>query len=671
MTGRRRSLVAATLAVAIAACGSARAPGTSRPRPRPDDAVELAALLPDDVERCVVVRPGLVPDRRRSLVLLPSLAEPSAWAPDLRPIAYAMATATGEGGRRAQRSYYRFADDARERARTILPVRWLDEPCEDLACRLPVARWIDERTLEVARYEWPRGSLGTSSAACVQLARERSDAVELAVERATHVGWVPLSSPRPSRWTLRVDRGSLVTRREIALEDAVQARILEARLLSRASWVEPALVPLGPSRRRVDRDGELVAIVESRLWEELELAVEDDRLERRASATREIRGEPVPIGRVRVDDAGAVRHQVRLRRARLPQLAPEERAAAAEELANLLERAWAAHPSELSFAGTLVRLSLDLLAAPERALRVTDEILARGIADHPESWRTLRREALAMIGEGELARALAEDGVANAAEAARAAADLRALVEHGVSFEWAEGAWRTSRQLLDGRAPRRPVDARLPFEGALGALVGWARLGDVERHATVQIAVRTAAASEARAIGDARPELVAVRAADGGTVYVGALAAPDLVALRRLNAALAGAVGSGALEIAISLRAPEGAELATLRAAGVLAGEDFVIQRADPDLAAAPWPLVTRYLAQPLAELPTALFPPPTLTIRAESAELAAELRRAAEERDPGACGAAGPVLRCRRPGHPEQLGEVLLRIAAARARER
>jgi hypothetical protein len=93
------------------------------------------------------------------------------------------------------------------------------------------------------------------------------------------------------------------------------------------------------------------------------------------------------------------------------------------------------------------------------------------------------------------------------------------------------------------------------------------------------------------------------------------------------------------------------------------------VQRVGAELATTPWPLVTRYLAQPLHLLPTALFPPPTLTIRAESAELAAELRRAVEQTDPGACRAAGPVLRCRRPGRPEDLGEVLLRIAAARAR--
>ncbi|HEY8431181.1 MAG TPA: hypothetical protein VIL20_22530, partial [Sandaracinaceae bacterium] len=127
------------------------------------------------------------------------------------------------------------------------------------------------------------------------------------------------------------------------------------------------------------------------------------------------------------------------------------------------------------------------------------------------------------------------------------------------------------------------------------------------------------------------------------------------------------AIASGPVEIAISLRDPSGAEVAALRAAGVLASETFVLQRVGPELAPVPWPLVTRYLAQPLAELPTALFPPPTLTVRTESAEVAAELRRATEETHPGACRAAGPILRCRRPGRPEELGGVLLRIAAAR----
>ncbi|MCZ7683488.1 MAG: hypothetical protein M5U28_33765 [Sandaracinaceae bacterium] len=671
MTGPRRSLVAAMLAVAVASCGGPRAPGSARARPRPDDAVELAALLPDEVERCVVVRPGLVPDRRRSLVLLPSLAEPSAWAPDLRPIAYAMATATGEGGRRAQRSYYRFADDARERARAILAVRWLDEPCEDVSCRLPVARWLDERTLEVARYEWPRRPLGTSSAACVQLARARPDAVELAVERATHLGWVPLSAPRPSSWTLRVEGGSLVTRREIALEDAVQARILEARLSARASWAEPALVPLGPSRRRIERDAELVTVVESRRWEELELAVEDDRLEQRASALREMRGEPVPIARVRVDDVGAVRHQVRLRRAGLPQLPLEERAAAAEELATLLERAWAAHPSELAFARTLARLSLDLLAAPERALRVADEVLARGIADDPEAWRTLRREALAMTGAEELARALAEDGIAPAAEAARArrrparARRARRLVRVGRGRVAHQPAAPRRPRAAAGRGCAPPVRGSARRAGRVGAPRGRraARHGaDRGAHGGLERGPRhRRLATRGRGgAGRRRKHHLRRRARRSGPRGA---APPERGARRR------GRLGA-ARDRHLHAR-PRGAELGSLRAAGVLAGGAFVIQRADPELASAPWPLVTRYLAQPLAELPLALFPPPTLTIRAESPELAAELRRAAEERDPGACRAAGPVLRCRRPGRPEELGEVLLRVAAARARGR
>ncbi|HEY8431535.1 MAG TPA: hypothetical protein VIL20_24310, partial [Sandaracinaceae bacterium] len=521
--GRCESVLAAlALPLWLGACGGGVPAEHAAPAAaRPDPAVELAALLPDDVERCVLVRPGLVAERRRSLVLLMSLADPTAWTSELHPVAYASAVATTEDGKRAQRAYYRFADDARERAREVLPVRWLDEPCEDHECRLPVARWIDERTLEVARYAWPRRVRGISSAACVQLAREDAEAVELAAEAVDQVASLPLTQRRPSSYRLRVEAGSVVSRREVVLEDAVQGRILEARLRARAAFADPALVPLGPGRRRIERDAERVAIVETRLWEELELAVEDDALRLRAIALGEMRSEPVPLARVRVDDLSAVRHQVRLRRARLARLPPEGRRAAAEELATLLERAWAAHPSELSFARSLARLSLDALGAPRRALAVVEDVLARGLADAPEAWRALRREALAAVSAEELARALVADAIAPAAEAARAAEDLRALVEHGVPYDWAEGAWRASRELFAGRGPRRPADARLPFGGALGALVAWARMGEVERNVTVQVAVRSSAASEPRAIGESRPEVVAVRAPSGGTIYVG------------------------------------------------------------------------------------------------------------------------------------------------------
>jgi hypothetical protein len=54
--------------------------------------------------------------------------------------------------------------------------------------------------------------------------------------------------------------------------------------------------------------------------------------------------------------------------------------------------------------------------------------------------------------------------------------------------------------------------------------------------------------------------------------------------------------------------------------------------------------------------------------VRAESAEVASELRRSAEATHPGACSVAGPMLRCRLPGRADELGELLLGLAAARA---
>ncbi len=656
------------LGLALAACSAPPAPRPRGPSSA-DDAVELAALLPDTLERCVVVRPGAVPDRRRSLVLPHSLAEPFAWAPDLHPIAYATAVAEREDGRQARRSYYRFAHPADDEVRATLNVRWLDEPCEGEACRVPVARWIDELTLEVARYEWPRRELPVSSAECVQLARSRPDAIEVAADVTSHVGMLRLGQVVASRSVMRAARGALVSERVLVFGDEVEARIVQARLAVRDSWTDPALIDASPSRHRIDREGARVIVGESRRWEELELALEDQRLSERALSLAHTRGEPTPLARVRVEDLGVVRTQVRLRRAALSRMPPEARPAAARELAALLARAWEAHPSELGLARSLVRLSLDVLDDADGALAVVEQVLARGLDARPVEWRALRREVLSHVSAEALADALIADRVAPPAEVPRAAADLRALHALGVPYEWSEGAWRTSRELFEARPPRASVDARVPFEGVLGALVGWARIQDPSRRPTVQVAVRARGSGEVRAIGDTRPEVVAVRSADGGMVYVGALASPDLIALRRLGASLASAIGAGPLEIVLALRDPNAEEVSRFSLSGTVAGGVLVVERASASLADAPWPLLTRYLANPLAELPTALFPPPTLTVRTESAELAAELRQRVDEAAADACRAAGPIVRCRRPGRPDELGELLLRIASERAR--
>lgn len=662
----RQTLPGLGAALIVASCGIGAAPRPSA-RPAPSDAaVEVAALLPDDAERCVVARPGLVAERRRALVRLHSHAEPAAWDTELGIVAYASALAEGEGGRQVRRSYYRLASPSPELVRDVLHVRWLDEPCEGDECRRAVARWIDARTLEVARYEWPRRPLPVSSGDCVQLARESPDAIEVASRVTEQLGTIHLLRPARERTSLRVEGSSLESERELTFDDAVEARILEAQIAHGRS-IESALLPLGPAVRRVERDGAQLRVRESRRWDELELAVEDERLAEQALARTAARHEPLPVARVRVDDLGSVRHQLRLRRAELARLAPDARARAAAELRDLLRRALVAHPSEASLALALARLELDVLDEPRASLAIAEDMLARGGIDE-RLWRALRREALARIDGAALARALAADGLASGGDAQRGAEDLAALLALGVPYEWAEGAWTSSRELLEARGPLSRANARLPLEGLLGALVGWARLGDAARHLTVQIAVRSPHAGEVRAIGETRAELVSVRAPRGGMVFVAAVPSPDLVALRRLGALLAPAIASGPLEVVVALRDPSGAHVSTLRVAGELAGDTLEIERVSEELAPAPWPLVARYLAQPLAELETALFPPPTLTVRAESAEVAAELRRSAEVTHPGACGVAGPMLRCRLPGRAEELGELLLGVAAARA---
>jgi hypothetical protein len=643
----------------LAACGRP-GPAVLAPPPPTDDAVQLAALLPDEVERCVVARPGLVAERRRGLVLRHSLAEPTAWAIDLRPIAYASAVAERPDGRRARRSYYRFADDATERAREVLMVRWLDEPCEGDGCAQPVARWLDDRTLEVAHHEWPRRILPIPSGACVRLAGAHPDATEVALDRAFAVGLVRLTEPRASRWTMRASRRGIARVRELEMRDPMEARILLARIEDGAV-AEHDLVPTGAQSQRVEREGEHVRVIESRTWEELELAVEDEQLLSRAGALEEHRRQPVPIARVRLSDLGAVRHQVELRRALVARTTGAERERAAAELADLLARAWAAHPSELELARSLVRLALDVLDDPARASSVIRDVVARGLAHPAESWQLLEREALARTSPPELAQRLVSEGVASA-DAVRAAEDLRSLTAQGVSYEWAEGAWRASRALADPE-PLRRADARLPFEGVLGALVGWARLDERSRSLAVHFVVRGSGAMEARRLGE---HLLAFREARGAT-FVGALASLDVLELRRIGAAIAGVIGTGPLEITLDLRDAAGERVARQRVAGTLSNGVLTVDRVSADLADVSWPVLGRYLAQPLAELPTALFPSPTLTVRAESDEHAAALRRRVASEHPDACETAGPVLRCRSPGRPELLGQLLVRIAAAR----
>lgn len=654
------------------ACATPSAPRPLAPVEAADDAVELAAMLPEQVERCVVVRPRLLSARRRSFAVLSSWAEPLAYAEDVAPAAYASATAERMDGSIARRTYVRFAATGREvRARAReLPVRWLDEPCEGMACRRPVARWVDARTVEIARHAWPRRELAASSASCVELARRARDAYEVAVDGTRdRLSRRSVPQPRQVQRVSRSDGVTVRTWRALTFRDALEARLWESFTRRHGSPPEVSLMPTLPQELETTREGAEVTITEARLWEELELAMEDERLRRRGLAHARQRAEPVPVEDVDVSRMAVVRHQLRLRRARLSDARGVERRPAAEALARLLERAFEAHPSELELATLWARTELSL-ERPERARVVAERVLESGLATRSDPWLRLRREALAASGPAGLERALVDDGVTGRGDAGRAAVDLIALLEAGVPWEWAESAWLASRALLEGGPVRGGGPARLPWDAALPTVAALARLDGAPRSATVQVAVHAERGSQVGAAGALRPELVAVRAPGEGVAIVGAWPSLDLVTLRRAADALGPLVPPGPVTLVVELREPGGDVARRVRVRGQRSGDELVVEAVDGLRRPARWTVLTRYLARPLAELSTSLFPPPTLVVRAESAEVAADLRRAVAPLAVGRCAVAGPVLRCTSPGQPEHLGELLLRVVESRLDE-
>ena len=655
--------ILAILVLSACSGGALRSPRALRPAPPSNPAVELAALLPDGADRCVVIRPRQVAARRRALVLYRSWGRPEAWARDWELVAYAEATTRQP---RARRSYLRFAarTEALEERVARLPVRWLEEACEGAACRRPVARWVDERTLEIAAHRWPDNrSAGIPSAACVQLATTHPRALELAADRegdpirgGLSPRWVTGPQPHRIHRLMFADGAQLTARRVLTFRDEPEAMAWESL---RRTTPEVSLMPLDPSSSSVHRAGNRITVEQVHHWEELELQREDERLERRAHAHRRARAEPIAVEQVDIDNLAVVRHQVRLRHGEVSRAQGDARRRSAERLAQLLERAIVAHPNHPELAVQLVRLELEVLERPANAVRIVEAVLGLRPVD-PERWQLMRRESLARIDPAALASALGEDGVVPPRLAPAVAEDLAALARSGVRYEWAEGAWaRGFAMVQSGVSASRPGELNLV--GAVGAIVLWARARGTSAP-SVHVAVRWDGETAARAIGRSQPELLLMRAGADRTLAVGAVSVGDLASLRGLGASLASVVPPGPLELVIELASP-GGHSARFSVTGVREGDVLRISRVGASLREVGWDALQRYLAEPIEELSPALFPPPELTVRAASREDATRLLRAAEGAAPGTCRIAGPYLRCLAPGRPERLTEILVAL--------
>ncbi|UJR80855.1 hypothetical protein [Sandaracinus amylolyticus] len=658
-----RAVLGAALAL-VASCAGAQGEHETTAREETaslDEAARLAMLLPSSADRCSVARPSLVADRRRPLILHASQGDVLAWSRDLRIVAYASARRLDERGRAQSVTLLSLAGGQGERrdeleASLPLRVRWEGEPCRADQCDLPRASMLDARTLRIERGAPSDARAGDSP--CVDLAIAWPSAVELDV----------------SRQDCEDTRSEGCTQRRILepTDDGLRQRVEDSLGSERAAMRALESLRLVPGLEGgidVDRRGATVVTLRSISWAELELLLEDERIERAAYRRRDEARRTRALDEVDVESLPLVRQQVQLREERLARLHGEGRRRAAEELAALLSAATMRHlatrPEDaLDLARRLVRVQLDELDDPAGASQTIDAALATGVAPR-ETWRGLRREArIASLARAlaspdetsaltDAASALREDGLAPDDTTARAAAlDLAVLRAAGATHELAESAWTHARAVTRRAISLRamPSGAGVPI-AALPATLAWlAELGGDPGPFSVFVVARATLAEGTRAVTghDAPDEARVLRfehLADRATL-AGSGASID--ALLHLGASIESALAPGPITIDVVLTSISTPSVErTLRFEGELGVGRVRIERGDAWIARHDWPAIERYLADPLRAMGARLFPPPELVVRATSEEEAAHLARIGDDPPQARCAAEGIEVRC------------------------
>lgn len=644
----------------LAACASSAPPPVYRlDEPDRDAAARLAARLPIGADRCAVARVSAVAERRRSLLAELSSIEAFAWNAGSPVLALAQASRRGLDGRESRRVLLHVDDvDATRRwlvEQARLRVTWVDEdPCAagDRACSRWHARRVDRQTVMIARGPWPdedRVVGGGVQRRCSDLSHRRPDAIEIAIERQG-LGVVvddlgsPYGSPGVDHTVVTsAERGGVRWEEELALPTDLPLEVLEVLLETREDARTSVLAAAASRESRRTATG---VTTRARIrWEDLELARDDAERLREARRLAARAREPLAVDDVDVSDRALVDRQVEMRRGRLEQAAGAAAREQAEVLRRLLERAVLAHPDDAELIGALVRLLAELGEGEEAARHATHMIDASiGDAEH---WRQWRRRALASVGPEALASALREDGIARGSEADAAA---RALVAHAGRYEAAESAWVASRTFArGGPRPSRIATSALPTEVFFETLLVAMNVEGLARSLHAVLSVD--APLESRASGPAEAPVVSwSEGRRGWRVAASTLASPD--GLRSFGLELVRELPVGArFELTIAIlpfggdpRRPD----ATLRARGRVEGDALVIDA----LGASPqvnlrWEHVARYLAQPLVELESRLFPPPDLELALDSlADADTALERTIDEESLD-CAVRDARLRC------------------------
>lgn len=591
--GVARSSLAAWMVLTVACAGGSVPAATSRSS-RADLTTRLCELLPPRAHECVVSWPGSVAPRRRAEVMSISEAGPLAGS-DSPVRAYASCVDRGaDGSAPARVSVLLLAERPASRgelaAALPIAVRWAGEPCEADTCALPVARLDGDRLVLTRRgYDAPETSPDLARLACGAV---RDGAVEA---RATTVA----------------DGTSI---REVRADE----RGVEVRTRRRGH--------ASTSRERFD-------------WAELGLRLVDIEISREAAARAAAATRVQDVVDIDVTNEGTVELQVLARERRLARDPSDERLG---ELAELLARAYAAHPSRTDLGVRAVERAVEARALGQA--RETLALLASLV--EPDTGGVLLRLRLALaLAEGDAAatRAVIADTARGLDPTACATVAARLLAERGDD----------------------PIDqsASITLSLAARGLVAIARREAAELRPTAgrpRLTLRGAPAALA-VLGECRaPEAVVICGAGVVDRAVSRVVTPTAGTLTLVGRApclagvsdpasltelphVVGHVGSpleGDTEIYVSC----GDDLVGI--SGAMRGAELTVTRISRRHTRTDLALVERWLAHPFASLDGRVFPAPTLTLPVVDDEADAVLA-AARSVEGARCAVVDGALEC------------------------
>jgi hypothetical protein len=641
--------------------------GAPSPAPRArqagtDPAVELALRLPAHAESCAVARPGLLSDRQRWLAVRLTHAHQAIWLGDLDIVAAAQASALDDVRRDTSVIFLRVAgdvEDARARIERAVPLDGEATPFGPHRYRVEI---VGPDTLVIRRGRWTDGLPGAETR-CRELARAHPDAFEVASSARLDPLQIPeIDMPQ------RVDHVIERTASGVVVE---QRAFLASPGAAGEDFVSEFDLPLVPDSRAAYWDS-AAHVTETRyLWEDLELAREDQT--RLAEADRAAREEarPRPLEQIDVSNSAVVRMEIRRWEEAIAAEQGERRAAIARELRRILEAAWIAHPSQTEFASVLYSLLMTELDDAPAAASLAADVMHAAPADE-QTWRSNRRAALARVGAAALAPVLVEDGLVRANESARAARDVLEILAQRENYDLAESGWLATR-VFESTLAQAPLVPVRPVELGRKALVPTAValvLGG--REPTGLEALYVLARGEPNpAWSPSGTDAAAVARLERGdrVLVVGADVAEVDGSTARLSRHALHALAPGPVTIGIffvPFHSPDNRASARVVLAGTLDERGLTIERAAWGAGRVAWERVSQYVAGPLESFePDQVFPPVELAVNAEGTR---ELELVLEARDSVpdvTCRALELRVECSAAAGPDALYGFIAEVAA------